>query len=115
MKKILFFLFLFVCFLYVFLDSEDTKFYKKECLKFGYSEKSKDYKECYNNADNFFNYGLNYNVDKLYSKSFKFNYNIKWTPHALPNFHQLNSTQCSVSMLSASANVKLKKIPSRFA
>jgi len=73
MKKIFFFLFLFVCFLYVFLDSDDTKFYKKECLKFGLIEKSKDYKDCYKSSDNFFKYGLNYNIDRIYSGSLKFN------------------------------------------
>jgi hypothetical protein len=73
MKKIFSILFLFICFLYVFLDSEDTKFYKKECLKFGLIEKSKDYKDCYKSSDNFFKYGLNYNVDRIYSGSLKFN------------------------------------------
>jgi len=75
MKKIFSILFLFICFLYVFLDSEDTKFYKKECLKFGLIEKSKDYKDCYKSSDNFFKYGLNYNVDRIYSGSLKFNQN----------------------------------------
>jgi len=73
MKKIFSILFLFICFLYVFLDSEDTKFYKKECLKFGLIEKSKDYKDCYKSSDNFFKYGLNYNIDRIYSGSLKFN------------------------------------------
>lgn len=73
MKKIFSILFLFVCFLYVFLDSDDTKFYKKECLKFGLIEKSKDYKDCYKSSDNFFKYGLNYNIDRIYSGSLKFN------------------------------------------
>ena len=73
MKKIFSILFLFICFLYVFLDSDDTKFYKKECLKFGLIEKSKDYKDCYKSSDNFFKYGLNYNIDRIYSGSLKFN------------------------------------------
>ena len=73
MKKIFSILFLFICFLYVFLDSEDTKFYKKECLKFGLIEKSKEYKDCYKSSDNFFKYGLNYNIDRIYSGSLKFN------------------------------------------
>jgi hypothetical protein len=75
MKKIFSILFLFICFLYVFLDSEDTKFYKKECLKFGLIEKSKEYKDCYKSSDNFFKYGLNYNIDRIYSGSLKFNQN----------------------------------------
>jgi hypothetical protein len=62
--------------LYNFVDSEDTKFYKKECLKFGLVEKSKDYKDCYKNSDNFFKYGLNYNLDRIYSGSLKFNQSI---------------------------------------
>jgi hypothetical protein len=73
MKKIFSILFLFICFLYVFLDSDDNKFYKKECLKFGLIEKSKDYKDCYKSSDNFFKYGLNYNIDRIYSGSLKFN------------------------------------------
>jgi hypothetical protein len=112
MKKIFFFLFLFVCFLYVFLDSEDTKFYKIECLKFGYSEKSKDYKECYKNTDNFFKYGLNYNVDKLYSKSFKFNENIKDTNKNIlvnkNNYEEINFLDFIYKNFNTEASLTLK-------
>jgi hypothetical protein len=75
MKKIFLFFFLLICFLYVFIDSEDTSLYKKGCLKFGLLEKSKDYKDCYKSSDNFFKYGLNYNIDRIYSGSLKFNQN----------------------------------------
>lgn len=63
--------------LYISIDSEDTKYYKKECIKFGYLEKSKEYKECYKNSKNFFQYGLNFNVDRVHLASVSFNEKIK--------------------------------------
>jgi len=63
--------------LYISIDSESTKYYKKECTKFGYLEKSKEFKECHKNSKNFFQYGLNYNVDKVYLASSIFNEKIK--------------------------------------
>ena len=63
--------------LYISIDSEDTKYYKKECIKFGYLEKSKEYKECHKNSKNFFQYGLNFNVDRVHLASVSFNERIK--------------------------------------